>query len=148
MQLMMTLTIGLAHGWRSFYWVSCLPPLLAVLICKIWWSRTFRKQFTYYIPSDQEIAQATVYSGKADNKSNRLERRFGHPALHADLFTPMLHKKMMPLLSEVYHGRLANDQAKLDEYGGQKIAAQIAPGGIKIAAVDEVRVFYIDENLH
>ncbi|PVF95251.1 DUF221-domain-containing protein [Serendipita vermifera] len=142
MQLLMTLTIGLAHGWRSFYWVSCLPPLLAVLVCKIWWSRTFRKQFTYYIPSDQEIAQATVYSGKADNKSNRLERRFGHPALHADLFTPMLHKKMMPLLSEVYHGRLASDQTKLDEYGGQKMQAQIAPGGVKIAAVDEHQLEY------
>lgn len=138
MQLLMTLTIGLAHGWDSFYWVSCLPPLLAVLGCKIWWNRTFMNQFRYYIPSDQEIATATVYSGSSDNKNNRLEKRFGHPALHAELFTPMLHKKMMPLLAEVYHGRLGKDSATLGEYGGQKIAAQVAPGGLKIAGVDEV----------
>jgi hypothetical protein len=138
MQLLMTITIGLADEWGSYYWVSCLPPLLIVGICKIWWSRTFMPRFRYYLPSDQEIAQATVYSERNDNKANRLERRFGHPALQADLFTPMLHKKMMPLLSEVYHGRLPTDSAKLEEYGGQKIQAQVAPGGVKIAAVDEV----------
>lgn len=137
MQLLMTVTIGLAHGWRSYYWISCLPPLLFVLVCKIWWNKTFMTRFRYYIPDDQELAQATVYSERNDNKSNRLERRFGHPALQADLFTPMLHKKMMPLLSEVYQSRLAQDSTKMDEYGGQKMQAQIAPGGVKIAAVDE-----------
>lgn len=99
-------------------------------------------RFRYYIPSDQELSQATVYSERNDNNSNRLERRFGHPALQADLFTVSLHKKMMPLLPEVYNGRLKNDTVKLDEYGGQKMQAQIAPGGIKIAAVDEVRRFF------
>ncbi|CAG7850689.1 Uncharacterized protein C354.08c [Serendipita indica DSM 11827] len=142
MQLLMTLTIGLAHGWRSFYWVSCLPPIIFVVICKIWWQRTFMEQFRYYIPSDQELASTVVHSERADNKGNRLEKRFGHPALHADLFTPMLHKKMMPLLAEVYHGRLATDSAKLEEYGGQKLQAQIAPGGIKIAGVDEQQLEY------
>ena len=45
---------------------------------------------------------------------------------------------MMPLLSEVYHGRINSDHAKLDEYGGQKMEARIVPGGIKIAAIDQV----------
>lgn len=138
MQLLMTMTIGLAHRWRSFYWVSCLPPLLAVAVCKIWWSRTFMKNFRFYVPSDQEIAQAVVHSQSADNKGNRLERRFGHPALQADLFTPMLHKKMMPLLAEVYHGRLGNESTTLED--GHKYQAQIAPGGLKIAGVDQVRI--------
>lgn len=56
-----------------------------------------------------------------------------------DLFTPMLHAKMMPLLSQVYQGRLGKDEAKMDEYGGQKLEAQVIPGGIKIAAVSQVR---------
>ncbi|KAG8822120.1 hypothetical protein FRC18_011101 [Serendipita sp. 400] len=137
MQLLMTLTIGLTHGWRSYYWVSCLPPLLLVAGCKVWFARTFMRRFRYYIPTDQEIANAVVHSGKADNTGNRLERRFGHPALHADLFTPLLHKKMMPLLAEVYNGRLGTDSATMEEYGGKKMQAQIAPGGIKIAGVDE-----------
>ena len=79
--------------------------------------------------------------GDAQNRS--LEKRFGHPALHTELFTPMLHKNMIPLLSEVYHGKINNDHAKLDEYGGQKMEAQVVPGGLKIAAIDQVcsRVF-------
>lgn len=82
---------------------------------------------------------AKVHSERADARGNRLEKRFGHPALHADLFTPMLHAKMMPLLSQVYRGKIGRDQAKLDEYGGQKMEAHLVEGGIKIAAIDQVR---------
>lgn len=73
-----------------------------------------------------------------DAQNNSLEKRFGHPALHTELFTPMLHKNMMPLLSEVYHGKINTDHAKLDEYGGQRMEAQVVPGGLKIAAIDQV----------
>lgn len=100
-------------------------------------------KFRYYIPSDQEIAQTIVHSERSDNKGNRLEKRFGHPALVADLFTPMLHSKMMPLLGEVYHGRLATQSATLEEYGGQKYEAKIAPGGIKIAGIEQVRTILL-----
>jgi calcium permeable stress-gated cation channel len=55
----------------------------------------------------------------------------------------MLHAKMMPFLSEVYHGKLGRDQAMLNEYGGQKLEAQVVPGGIKIAAISQVRIFLI-----
>jgi hypothetical protein len=86
---------------------------------------------------------AKVHSERADNNSNRLEKRFGHPALHAELFTPMLHKNMMPLLSQVYQGKIGKDHAKLDEYGGKQMEAQIVPGGIKIAAIDQVCFFFM-----
>ena len=46
---------------------------------------------------------------------------------------------MMPLLSQVYSGKIGKEQTKLDEYGGQKMEAQIVEGGIKIAAIDQVR---------
>lgn len=91
------------------------------------------------MPTEEEIRLAKVHSERADNRGNRLEKRFGHPALVADLFTPMLHAKMMPLLSQVYHGKLGRDEAKLNEYGGQKLEAQIVEGGIKIAAISQVR---------
>ena len=133
---------GLAMGWESYYWVACIPPLFAVLICKVWWDRIFHPRFSYYIPRDKEMAEAIVHSQRADNQGNRLEKRFGHPALHADLFTPMLHAKMMPLLAQVYHGRLGHDTATMGEYGGQKMEAQIAPGGIKIAAVEQSDLEY------
>jgi hypothetical protein len=49
----------------------------------------------------------------------------------------MLHAKMMPLLSQVYQGKIGRDEAKLNEYGGQKLEAQVVPGGIKIASVSQ-----------
>ena len=81
---------------------------------------------------------------RGDAQNHSLEKRFGHPALYAELFTPMLHKNMMPLLSEVYHGKINNDHAKLDEYGGQKMEAQVVPGGLKIAAIDQVCSYVFD----
>ena len=134
--------IGLAMGWRSYYWVSGVPPLFAVLICKVWWDRIFHPRFTYYIPRDKEMAEVIVHSQRADNQGNRLEKRFGHPALQSDLFTPMLHAKMMPLLAQVYQGRLGHDTATMGEYGGQKLEAQIAPGGLRIAAVEQSDLEY------
>jgi hypothetical protein len=43
---------------------------------------------------------------------------------------------MMPLLSQVYSGRIGKEEAKLDEYGGQKMEAQVVEG-IKIAAIEQ-----------
>ncbi|KZT39324.1 DUF221-domain-containing protein [Sistotremastrum suecicum HHB10207 ss-3] len=137
MQLLMVLTIGLQLGFRTFLWVSTIPPILFIFIFKIYLSRTFVKQFRYYIPTDAEIQSAKIHSERADNKSHRLEKRFGHPALHTELFTPMLHSSMMPLLPQVYSGRLGTSESALDEFGGQKMETSVAPGGIKIASVEQ-----------
>jgi hypothetical protein len=137
MQLMMILTIGLQFRFRSLQWLSTVPPILIILAFKVSLNSTFDKAFRYYIPTQDELRQAKVHSEGADHSGHRLERRFGHPALHAELFTPMLHAKMMPLLAQVYEGRIDKDYARLDEYGGQKMEAQIVPGGIKIAAINQ-----------
>ncbi|KAJ4483501.1 hypothetical protein J3R30DRAFT_3402189 [Lentinula aciculospora] len=137
MQALLVLTIGLQLGFKTFYWVSTIPPIFIVAIFKIYLSRSFSNDFRYYTPTDEELRAAKIHSERSDHKGNRLERRFGHPALHTELFTPMLHAKMMPLLSQVYRGRIGKDQAKLDEYGGQKMEAQVVEGGIKIAAIEQ-----------
>lgn len=142
MQALMVLTIGLQQGWKSFQWISTLPPILMVLAFKIYCDREFLPKFNWYVPSDEELRLAKVHSERGDVRGGRLEKRFGHPALHAELFTPMLHAKMMPLLPEVYHGRIANQEAKLDEFGGQKMEASVVPGGIKIAAVHQSELEY------
>jgi hypothetical protein len=115
-----------------------VPPILIIIAFKIYINRTYLPAFYFFNPSDEEIRQAKVHSERSDAKGNRLEKRFGHPALHTELFTPMLHAKMMPLLGQVYQGKINQDHAKLDEYGGQRMDAQIVPGGIKIAAIDQV----------
>ncbi|KAJ7782689.1 hypothetical protein B0H16DRAFT_464722 [Mycena metata] len=146
MQLVLTLTIGLQYGWKSFTWVATLPPILIIAGFKIYIDRVFATAFTYYIPSAAELDAAKIHSERADARANKLEKRFGHPALHADLFTPMLHASMMGLLGQVYQGKIGRDQAKLDEYGGQKMEAQVVEG-IKIAAIDQRDLEY-DPNLY
>ncbi|KAI0062426.1 DUF221-domain-containing protein [Artomyces pyxidatus] len=137
MQALMVLTIGLQYGWKSFAWVATIPPFIIVLLYKVYINRVFASRFRYYVPSEAELREAKIWSQRSDLKGNRLEKRFGHPALHQDLYTPMLHANMMPLLAEVYHGKIDREQTKVEEYGGQRMDAQVIPGGIKIAAVDQ-----------
>lgn len=137
MQLLMVLTIGLQYGFKSFLWLTTVPPILFIVAFKVWIDKTFYHRFLYYIPSREELAHAQIHSSRADASGNRIERRFGHPALHMELFTPMLHANMMPLLGEVYKGPIGNDKAKLGEYGGKKLSAQVIDCGIKFASVEQ-----------
>lgn len=136
MQALMCLTIGLQLGFRTFYWVATLPPIVLVLVFKAFIDRRFLSDFRYHIPSQDEIAQAKIHSQRSDATRNRLEKRFGHPALHSDLFTPMVHANMVHLIPQVYNGKVESDKARLGEYGGQKVEAQVVQG-IKIAAIDQ-----------
>lgn len=120
-------------------WVTTVPPILFVIAFKLWLDRKFYHKFMYYIPSETELRQAKIHSAGADDARHRLEKRFGHPALHTELFTPMLHAKMMPLLADVYKGRVGNSgdvKARLGEYGGQKMDAQVVEG-VRIAGIDQ-----------
>ncbi|KAI0369019.1 DUF221-domain-containing protein [Pilatotrama ljubarskyi] len=137
MQFIMLLTAGLGFGFKTFKWLSMIPPMLLVLVFKAYIHRTFQPSFRYYMPTEQELREAHVHSRRADNVGNRLEKRFGHPALHSELFTPMVHANMTHLLPQVYHGKTQNVQTKLEEMGGQATDAHVVAGGIKIAAVEE-----------
>lgn len=136
MQALMCLTIGLQLGFRTFYWVATLPPIVLVLVFKAFIDRRFLNEFRYHIPSQDELAQAKVHSQRSDTNRNRLEKRFGHPALNSDLFTPMVHANMAHLLPQVYNGKIESDKTRLGEYGGQKVETQLVQG-IKIAAIDQ-----------
>jgi hypothetical protein len=136
MQVLMCLTIGLQLGFKTFYWVATLPPIVLVLVFKAFIDRRFLNSFKYHIPSQDEIAQAKVHSQRSDANRNRLEKRFGHPALNAELFTPMVHANMAHLLPQVYSGKIETDKTRLGEYGGQKVEAQVVQG-IRIAAINQ-----------
>ncbi|KZV92781.1 DUF221-domain-containing protein [Exidia glandulosa HHB12029] len=137
MHLLMTLTIGLRIGFTSWTWIATIPPMLAVAGFKKYLTATFDNQFRYYIPSEEAIRKSQVHSANADNHGHRLEKRFGHPALYADLFTPMVHAKMVHLLPQVYSGNIGQSSANLDEYDGKHMEAQVLPGGIKIAGIEQ-----------
>lgn len=134
--------LGTVLHWSAFLWTTAAPLPFIVLIFKFWITRTLGRQFRYYVPDKNELARSQAHSQLADT-SGRLGKRFGHPALHADLFTPMVHGNSVHLLAEVYHGRLGQEQKALDEYGGQKINTSIVPGGIRIAGIDAVSTFFV-----
>ncbi|KAF8342679.1 uncharacterized protein EI90DRAFT_2964439 [Cantharellus anzutake] len=144
MHLMMTLTIGLVHGWRSYLWVACIPPMFMVAFFKVWSLKVFNEEFRWYIPTEQELAENKLTSERErnDNKGGRLSKRFGHPALHADLFTPMVHAKMVHLLPQVYSGRLSQEETGLQEFGGEKASAAVVSGGLKIAGIEQSDLEY------
>jgi hypothetical protein len=129
--------MGLQYGWKSFAWVAGIPPFIMVILFKVYINRVFARPFRYYVPTESELRNARVHSERGDVKGNRLEKRFGHPALHAELFTPLLHANMMPLLAQIYSGRLGSEQTKLGEYGGQQMDARVLPGGIRIAGINQ-----------
>jgi len=144
MHLIMTLTIGLVHGWKSFLWVACVPPILIVGGFKIWLHQTFNSAFRWYNATQQELAENKLSAERERNdmKGNRLSKRFGHPALHAELFTPMVHANMVHLLPEVYHGRLSREETGLQEFGGEKVTAAVVSGGLKIAGIEQSDLEY------
>lgn len=136
------LAVGLVHGWKTYLWTTIIPPILFVIIFKMWLTRTYMNAFRYYVPDEREIARSKVHSEGADAGGSRLQKRFGHPALHAELFTPMVHANMVSLLPQVYHGRLSEESAGLNEYGNQKVSASVLPGGLKIAGIEQVRSLF------
>lgn len=91
-----------------------------------------------YEPTDQETSEATIHH--ADARKHRLEKRFGHPSLHEDLFTPMLHKNIQHLLPTMsvapspscsladvlsYNGRIGHAHGKVD---GHRVDGATAGG--------------------
>ncbi|PSR72720.1 hypothetical protein PHLCEN_2v11415 [Hermanssonia centrifuga] len=142
MQLLMVLTIGLQHNFKSLSWIATIPPILIIFGFKTYCNRTFNTAFSFYIPSADELQAAQVHSQRADNAGNRLEKRFGHPALHQELYTPMVHANMTSLLLDVYKGKIGNTQTKLGEYGGDQFDAHVVAGGIKIAGIEENALEY------
>ncbi|KAJ6495774.1 DUF221-domain-containing protein [Mycena vitilis] len=138
MQCLMILTIGLQISFRSAKMVIAVPPILMIIVFKIYMNRKFNKSFYYYLPNEEELRAATVHSMRGDTVKQRLQHRFGHPSLHADLFTPMVHANQMQLLQQVYGG-------KIDEKSAENKARDLDVevfGGLRIAAIQQSDLQY------
>ncbi|TIA90237.1 hypothetical protein E3P81_02563 [Wallemia ichthyophaga] len=101
MQLIVLLSLGLKMGWGYGKWAAAIPPIIAVIVFKYMLNRKFSKQFYYYLPGSVEAATSKVHNQNADVNRGRLAKRFGHAALHADLFTIQVHDKHVHLLEQV-----------------------------------------------
>lgn len=160
MHAFLWLTIGLQLGWMKS--ITTLPPLAVVIAFKFFLKSTFDSKFTWYIPTGKEFAQ--VHQHHADARKNRLMKRFGHPALHAELFTPMIHKDHQALLAEVYRGRKGdagedaknpgayvdlgevNYEGRMDSKTDHRLApsrgSQPYAGGLRFAAIAQHDLMY------
>lgn len=98
--------------WAAVIWVQStavqgicvLPLLLIILAFKIFCSRVFDARLHFLANDVAESEMATTAKS-----SDRMSRRFEHPALHHRLLVPMVHAKATHLLPEVYSGRLSDD---------------------------------------
>lgn len=70
---------------------------------------------------------------------HKLEKRFGHPALTMELYTPMVHANMTHLLAEVYTGKVSSVRTRVEGMSAAKVDATVVAGGIKIAGIEQVR---------
>jgi hypothetical protein len=93
------------------YWamLGAMIPLPILLVgFKYYCMRTFDNQIHFYTRGFMN-KEAGVAADTASRRSNNVAVRFGHPALYKSLMTPMVHAKSQHLLSQVYKGRLDDD---------------------------------------
>jgi hypothetical protein len=92
--------------WTMLAAMIPLPLLLAGF--KFYCMRTYDDQIHFYTRGFMN-KEANVASDTTSRRSNNVAVRFGHPALYRALMTPMVHAKSQHLLSQVYKGRLDDD---------------------------------------
>lgn len=97
--------------WTMVY---CLAPLPFIVLGFKWFcSRAYDDDMLYYnkgVLNDAEALGASM--GKGPKRAgDRLNSRFGHPALFKPLITPMVHARAAETLKSVYRGRLGNFDA-------------------------------------
>ena len=100
-----------AHG--NWIMVAAIGPLPFLMIgFKYYCMRAFDDDLDFYVRSgmqDMENLQALKVGAKT---AQRVAHRFGNPALYRPLITPMVHAKAQHLLSQVYGGRMSEDNGR------------------------------------
>ncbi|CAG8940298.1 unnamed protein product [Penicillium salamii] len=90
--------------WTMVFWVVPLPFLMIGF--KIYCMKTFDSDCEFYNRANLNDVEALA-AQKTDKKAaERLNSKFGHPALYKPLLTPMVHAKAAEALKQIYQGRL------------------------------------------
>ena len=94
----------MANGsWAMIF--SMIPLPILMLVFKWYCYKTFDDQNKYYTKATPKDAEHTLRPPIKPHRNDRVSTKFGHPALHRKLMTPMVHEKARHVLSQVYHGR-------------------------------------------
>ncbi|KAI2680772.1 hypothetical protein CBS147317_720 [Penicillium roqueforti] len=87
--------------------VFCVIPLPFLMIgFKIYCMKTFDSDCEFVNRANLNDAEALGVNTSDKKASDRLNTKFGHPALYKPLLTPMVHAKAAAALKEIYQGRL------------------------------------------
>jgi hypothetical protein len=103
-------------------WVVMLlivaPLPLVNLLFKLYCKRAFDRRCAYYAKATAAASDGFAHDnptagGVGDDASSRrsgsVAVRFGHPAMHKPLMTPMVHARAQHLLGKIYTGRMNDD---------------------------------------
>ncbi|KAG0155222.1 hypothetical protein PDIDSM_796 [Penicillium digitatum] len=106
--------------------VFCVAPLPFLMIgFKIYCMKKFDSDCEFYNRANLNDFEALGVNPADKKASDRLNTKFGHPALYKPLLTPMVHAKAAAALKEIYQGRL--DQGETDgEYSDIAMNSMLA----------------------
>ncbi|KAL1968332.1 hypothetical protein VTN77DRAFT_1861 [Rasamsonia byssochlamydoides] len=108
--IVIALVVKAKGTWTMVY---CLVPLPFLLLgFKLYCAKTFDPDIIYYNRANLNDAEALGVGGKPVKRAgDRLNSRFGHPALYKPLPTPMVHARAAEALKQIYRGRLGASDA-------------------------------------
>ncbi|KAJ5827134.1 hypothetical protein N7447_003897 [Penicillium robsamsonii] len=87
--------------------VFCVVPLPFMMLgFKVYCMKTFDSDCEFYNRANLSDAEALGVNKSDKKASDRLNSKFGHPALYKPLLTPMVHAKAAEALKDIYQGRL------------------------------------------
>ncbi|OLL26254.1 hypothetical protein NEOLI_000303, partial [Neolecta irregularis DAH-3] len=125
--LCLMVAIYFAVIWNQYDFLHAafiLPLGVIIIIFKIYCLRTFDPLLDFYLtgqkrPGDSGYTLPVAKSG-SDDRRNRLQKRFGHPALSERLWTPMVASNARAVLPHVYRGRVSDIEDNENFMSGRK----------------------------
>lgn len=104
------LVVKAKSTWTLVFCVLPLPFLM--LGFKFYCMKTFDDDCHFYNRANLNDAEALGATRSNKKAGDRLNTKFGHPALYKPLMTPMVHARAAETLKQIYQGRLEhNDMA-------------------------------------
>lgn len=84
------------------------PAPFCLLGFKFYCMKTFDADMHFYVRTGSHDQEALA-PGTGSKRTTQITSKYGHPAMYKSLITPMVNAKAKHVLSEVYHGRLDED---------------------------------------
>ena len=113
--VVIALVVKAKGSWTMVFSMLPLPFLLVAF--KIYCMKAFDDDCDYYNRANLSDAEALAVNKPMQKPAHRLGSKFGPPALHRPLPTPMVHAKAIDALKQIYHGRLGDDDISGERSG-------------------------------